>query len=597
MKIYSVFAKNFGPFAILEKTRLGSLATIIGQNDAGKSNILKTLQVFLQNKKIEPKDVYDKASSNEDVLIELSFESLPDNIEIEEGVATTLQEEMLLDEKGHLCICKAYRRRNLAKFDPILITYDFEDNSFSGLACLKEDELNERCLSLGIEVTRSGRGITNKSKREALRAKAKAENKRFISKELPLDVKSDLWKIIESLLPEFMLFETDTELGVGEMGFQNQFKPVVKTAIEHPDVLKIKDTFANAIGTALQNELDDIYQRFKKHTNAFVGLTAKPLLSWDKAFGFDILGKDKYGVENSLDQRGSGVRRLLMVAFFQYLAYRGKEKGGYFVFAVEEPENCLHPGLQRELISSFRQLADEGYQIISTSHSPVFAGASPIEDLALVVRVDGIAKAIQLPDLNISSIAEELGVEPADQITGYRACIFVEGPDDIEFWQIIASKLKKDGYIKLDFQDKQIGFIIAGGENLKHWVNLRAMNRLSRRFGVVVDSDRKSSSHSVPGRKINWKNSCEKAGGLFFILRKREIENYLHKRAIENSGRALKKYDDFSDMKSLFGENVYKVIKDMTCKEILEMDYYKEGEKEHHELKEIIEAFLSLADY
>lgn len=285
-----------------------------------------------------------------------------------------------------------------------------------------------------------------------------------------------------------------------------------------------------------------------------------------------------------------------MVSFFQYLAERGRESGGDFVFAIEEPENCLHPRLQRELISSFRQLVDEGYQVIVTSHSPVFAGASPIEDLALVVREKGVARAIQTPNLNLSDVAEQLGVESSDQITGYNACIYVEGPSDIEFWKNVAIKLKEAGHVDADFNDKQIGFVLCGGENLKHWVNLRAMSRLNRHFGAVVDSDRKNQQHDVPGRKLNWKRKCEAQGGVFFILRKREIENYLHSNAITRSGRPSVSYDDFTDMKDIFGKNVFKVIRDMSCDEILEMDRYEEGDVEHHELKEIVQAFLALPD-
>jgi hypothetical protein len=48
-------------------------------------------------------------------------------------------------------------------------------------------------------------------------------------------------------------------------------------------------------------------------------------------------------------------------------------------------------------------------------------------------------------------------------------------------------------------------------------------------------------------------------------------------------------------MKATFGENVFKVITDMSCDEILEMDQYKEDGVEHHELKEIIESLLALA--
>ncbi|MEW6771702.1 MAG: AAA family ATPase [Bacillota bacterium] len=594
MRVHSILARNYGPFAILEEVRLGPLATIVGQNDTGKSHILRALQLFFEGRKIEEGDVYYGASPNDDVVIEVAFTSLPVKIELEDGVETTLQEERLLDADGYLRIRKIYPRDNLTKFKVCLITQDFEDDRFAGLPILKERDLNERCASVGIDVTKSGRGVTNKGKRELLRRRAQEEGIPLVKRELTLITKDELWKKIACLLPEFVLFETDTRLGVGETSFQSQFRPIVKMAAEQPDVVDTRDAFTGAIGKALQVEIDKIFARLQRHTDVFTGLTAKPEFSWDKAVTFQIFGKDQYGVENSLDRRGSGIRRLLMVAFFQYLAERGRDANGDFVFAVEEPENCLHPGLQRELVASFRRLADEGYQVIITSHSPVFAGASPTDDLALVVRDAGVARAIQTPELDLSDVAEQLGVEPSDQITGYNACIFVEGPADVEFWMTVAQRFKEKGLTDADFDDRRIGFVLCGGETLKHWIDLRAMGRLNRRFGVIVDSDRESIHHNIPGKKLNWKQKCEAQGGVFFILRKREIENYLHRDAIARSGRDRKPYDDFTDMKALFGENVYKVIRDMSCDEILQMDRYEENDAEHHELLEIVQAFLAL---
>lgn len=596
MNVYSILARNYGPFAILEEIRLGSLATIIGQNDAGKSYILKALQTFLDDKvKMQPRDIYDRAEEDE-VIIEVAFKSFPEVIELEEGVPTTLKEEMLLDNDGVLRIRKIYPRYNLDKYTIILVTNDYKDDQFAGLSVLKEKDLNIRCTTIGIEVTKSGRSITNKSKRELLRDRASELGIPIGLRELPVSTKDDLWKRLVSFFPDFVLFESDTRLGVGETTFQSKFRPIVTAAAEDPDVAGTKDAFTQAIRKAIQVEVDKIYNYLKGHTNAFAALKARPDFSWEKAVSFEIMGKDHHEIEKSLEQRGSGMRRLLMVAFFQYLAQRNFEGESNFIFAVEEPENCLHPGHQRELTKSFRRLADEGCQIILTSHSPVFAGTSPIEDLALVVRTEGIARAIQYPNLDLSDIAEELGVEPSDQITGYNACIFVEGIADIFFLRTIAERFKETGYINADFNDKKIGFILCGGESLKHWVDLRAMSRLSRRFGVMVDSDRKGPKHNIPNRKLNWKEKCETDGGIFFILRKREIENYIHPEAIKRKGLNIVPYDDFSDMKKLFGENVYKLISYMTCEEILERDSYKEDSIIQHELKEIVDSLLALSD-
>nr|MBF6590922.1 ATP-binding protein [Ktedonobacterales bacterium] len=121
------------------------------------------------------------------------------------------------------------------------------------------------------------------------------------------------------------------------------------------------------------------------------------------------------------------------------------------IYAVEEPENCLHPGLQRELAESLRQLAEEGVQVLLTSHSPVFAGASPIGDLVLVEREAGVARATQRPERDL--IAKQLGIEPADQIIGYSACVFVEGTSDVRFWRAVARALKAAGHVDADFDD------------------------------------------------------------------------------------------------------------------------------------------------
>jgi len=380
----------------LEEMKTGSLATIVGRNDVGKSNILRAFKVFFAEKpSIDENDVYDRAEPDENIIIELAFDLLPGKIELEPGVETTLQEEMLVDGDGHLRIRKVFPRNNLAKYEIVLITQDFDDDGFAGLALSKEKELNERCDSLKIDVTKSGRGITNKSKREALREKARENGIQMKKTELTLTSRDDLWKNISSLLPKFELFETDTRLGVDETSFQNQFKPVIISAVEQASVVEAKEVLSKEIGIALQAEVDKIFEQLQKHTDALVGLTAKPNFYLDKSVKFEILGKDHHDIESSLDRRGSGMRRLLMVAFFKYLAEKGKGSSDDYIFAVEEPENCLHPGLQRELVSSFRKLADEGYQTIVTSHSPVFAGASPIEDLALIVRDEGVAVSVQ----------------------------------------------------------------------------------------------------------------------------------------------------------------------------------------------------------
>ena len=311
---------------MLGETRLGPLATIVGKNDAGKSSILRAIQLFFEDK---PK----------------------------------IESEELLDQEGHLRIRKKYPRNDLTKVKISLITWDFQNERFAGLANLKDSELNNMCKQAGIDVSKAGRGITNKSKREKLRAKAKEAGISFGEYELVVSPKGDLWKCIKSHLPDFQLFESETKTGIGETSFQSPFRPIIKMAAEQQEVADARSSFTGAIEDALQREVDKIFERLKRHTSDLTSLRVKPAFLWDKAVSIDILARDNSGTEKSLDKRGSGIRRLLMVAFFQYLAEKRDESTSNFIFGIEEPENNLHPGLQRELAYSFRQLADMGYQI------------------------------------------------------------------------------------------------------------------------------------------------------------------------------------------------------------------------------------------
>jgi predicted ATP-dependent endonuclease of OLD family len=502
MKIHTVAIKNYGPFRILEEVRLGQLATIVGKNDTGKSTILRALQLFLNGSDIDLQDIYCKALPSEPTVIEVSFNSLPEHIRIEAGVSTTFKQEMLLDSFGNLRIRKVYSRN-----DPSpkisLITQDYQDQSFAGLAKLKEAELNERCRALGITAPQAGRGIKNKTKRKAVRALALQQGTVIGPYELELSKRDSLWGKIKSRLPTFYLFETETKTDTQESSFQRQFRPIVEQAAANRRITKSRNQFKKAIESGLQKEIDQVFLRLRKHTDALTSLKAKPIFTWDAAVGLQIYGKDRYGIIRPLEKRGSGIRRLLMVAFFEHLAEKHEGKTSNFVFGIEEPENNLHPGLQRDLSKSFRLLANQGCQVIVTTHSAVLAGDSPLDDLTLIVRERGTARAIQCPELDLYDVGEELGVEPSDQIIGYDACVFVEGGADVFFYRTVASKLKGAQHIPADFADRNIGLIPVGGDNLKCWMDVVALRKLTRRFAIVIDSERKSVTDPLPGQKCN----------------------------------------------------------------------------------------------
>jgi predicted ATP-dependent endonuclease of OLD family len=590
MRISEFSAKNFRAFRIINTVRFGNLTTIVGQNDTGKSSILYALDVFFNEQKIEETDFHDKAPVDEFLEITVSFIDLPTEIELEEGVKTNFKEENLLNKDGELEITKVFSRKNPKKPKVFLMVLDYKENKFNNLCSLKEEQLNILGDELGLAMSKSGRSITNKSKRSQLRSYA--DQKKIEKVCTKIEISEDLAKTIHSYFPVFELFRAETRLGIEETSFQSEFKQIVVDTVE---ALTHKSEFEDKIRDGLCEEFAKIHQKLLQHTDAITTLKPYPKFSWDKLVSFDLKGVDSDGVEAPLSKRGTGMRRMLMVAFFQYLADRRiTNREIQLIYAIEEPEAFIYPGLQRELAKSFNELTDRGFQILITSHSPVFAGFSPVEDLVLLKRVGGKAEVIQSPQLNLDDVADALGVEPSDQICGFKACVFVEGDRDILFWENIFNKLKEKNIVPATPNEKGIGFIPYGGSGLKHCIDRKALKNINKRYLVITDSDRKSSTHSVPQSKINWKNRCEAEKGIFFILRKRDIENYLHPKVLKRAGKPDKPFDDFSDMKDLFGENVIRTIEDMTAEEIIEKGEYKDGTSNCNEILEIASAILSL---
>lgn len=596
MRITSISLKGFRAYRNETSIQLGAFSTIVGRNDSGKSSILHALDIFF-NRSPELDDFTVGTTSNEPIEITVRFEAIPEMIQIEDGIDTVLSEEQLLDENGHLAVKKIYQRWAGARPpgpEVRVIALDFIDENFQNLCSKNERDLNRLGDSYELDFSRAGRGITNKSKRLALRERAQADG--IIIQSIEYKISSELWNCLNRYLPTFSIFITDWRLSEEETGFQNPFKRMIEDATQdRPERLTLEEYIEQYI----DQEVAKIHSFLLTHTSEVHSLKVHPQFKWRDLVSFRIEVTDSDEIYVPLRKRGAGLRRLLMVAYFQYLAGKSGEEGQLenFVFGIEEPETYLHPGAQHDLLKSLRSLATNN-QVIITTHSPVFAGATEPSDLVWTKRVSGLVIITQGTGLDLEALTLDLGIEPSDQIYGYRACIFVEGQSDVDFITEIASKLKESSHLTHTLIEKQIGLIPVGGcPNLKLWINRRAMRSLSRKYGLFVDSDIECVGGCLSPEKQSWKEECEADGGIAHFTRKREIENYLHPEAVYRvTGRTVT-IDDFSDVKNLLDSGCCGLIRHMSADEILERDGWIDDEGiEHHELLEVLQRFLTLAE-
>lgn len=183
--------------------------------------------------------------------------------------------------------------------------------------------------------------------------------------------------------------------------------------------------------------------------------------NWGMVFKLDLQSDDQI----PLNKRGSGIRRLILLSFFQAEAERlqeerraGRENRLPIIYAVEEPETSQHPDSQERIVRAFEQVAELGDQVLLTTHVPGLAGLLPLDSLRFVdadaenghVRVRGGSSDV------VAEIADTLGVLPAafDKPVAHVA-VAVEGPTDIDALISFSLVLAEGGHLE-DFDHTKV---------------------------------------------------------------------------------------------------------------------------------------------
>lgn len=267
--------------------------------------------------------------------------------------------------------------------------------------------------------------------------------------------------------------------------------------------------------------------------------------SWANLFKVDLESDD--GVP--LNKRGSGVRRLVLMSFFQAEAERKRKETGEGVFdgevpviyAIEEPETSQHPDNQRRIVTTLMEVAQSRDQVLVTTHVPALAELMPLDSLRYVDRGDGGKVRIRSGDPEVyAEIAEALGVFPDPiKVESVKVAVLVEGKTDIDALISLSQVISAAGELpKLDHT--KIFWALGGGETLKDWVERDYLSNLKLPQVIIFDSDRTSAvlpPHESKQKRLRDINAW--ANRTAFMTSKREIENFTHPNTISRLSDGL----------------------------------------------------------
>ncbi|KQC04677.1 MAG: hypothetical protein APR54_08745 [Candidatus Cloacimonas sp. SDB] len=327
-------------------------------------------------------------------------------------------------------------------------------------------------------------------------------------------------------MPEYSLFDAEQDLNIEATNFQSQFKPIISAYFE-----TTKDKTAEiekGLKKDLATEFEEIRKYMTKNVSGLKKLNPTTDFDWSKSLKkFDLnLEFEGQNFDVPISHKGTGFKRLLMVAYFEYLANKKSIKNQ--IFAIEEPETYLHPSAQHDLLNSIVRISEDS-QFFLTTHSPVFAGATDGKNSILVTKDEfGISHYSREEQNIIDQIINELGIRPDyNLLKEIKYLIFVEGVDDIHFLKTYAKTV-----LNKALEEDKILCVIGGGGSLKNYADLNLFKKLkgNNLYSVMVDGDDQSNGKGKWCERIKAK--CDEDIANFKKLSKREIENYCHPQAI-----------------------------------------------------------------
>ena len=193
-------------------------------------------------------------------------------------------------------------------------------------------------------------------------------------------------------------------------------------------------------------------------------------LKWKDIFK-NVTVIDDQGI--SINKRGSGVKRLILLNFFRAEAERklGESENPSIIYAIEEPETSQHPEYQIKLIEALIALSkSENTQVLITTHSPSIVKMMEFNQIKLVI--DGDEKEIvnveknnlPYPSLNeVNFLAfDESCLEYHNELYGYiesegKLIDFKTGKQTVNYIKVLKDGTKKtEQVVRSEFIRHQI---------------------------------------------------------------------------------------------------------------------------------------------